>query len=75
MKIVGIKGTDSYLILTKGHDDPLKQLARVLSVSRETFYPEQKLHSILMRGYWEEYTGSQDKLKELLKLVKHRTNR
>lgn len=70
MKIIGIKGKDTYLILTKGHDDPFKQKARVLDVSRETFYPELKLHSILMRGYWKEYTGSQDLLKELLKQVK-----
>lgn len=72
MKILAKRGKNTYLILTKDHEDPLKRKGRVLSVICKTLYPEMKLDSILMRGYWEEYKGSQDKLKELLKSVENK---
>lgn len=64
MQIVAQQGknpeTASYLIMTGPNR------ARVFDGDVNILYPEFNMQSILSRGYWEDYTGSQDIIQALL---------
>lgn len=63
MQIVAQQGknpeTASYLIMTGPNR------ARVFDGDARIVFPEFNMHSILARGYWEDFTGSQDILPSL----------
>ncbi len=60
-KVVAQRGERVYLLTA---DDG--KMGRVLDLNNGEFFPEFNFQSILMRGYWEEYTGDKT-AEELLK--------
>jgi hypothetical protein len=70
MKIIAYQGTKRYL-LEVGLDHRGLPMGRVLDLGQGKLFPPFNIHSILARGYWEEYTGSQDILDDLLSRVVH----
>jgi hypothetical protein len=65
IKIIAISGHSRYLLT-----DDNGKTGQVLDVNQDMLYPKFKLQSILERGYWQDYTGSQDILNKLLENVK-----
>ena len=61
MEIIAIRGTRKYLVRIN------EKLGIVYDVNEDTLFPPFNLNSILARGYWEEYTGSQDQLLEKIR--------
>jgi len=63
MEIVARRGETSYLLETA------PGIGRVLDLEQKVLFPEFNIQSIIARGYWESYTGSQDELANLLSQV------
>jgi len=64
MEIIAKRGETSYLLETS------LGMGRVLDLEQKVLFPELNIQSILARGYWEPYTGSQDELANLLSQVR-----
>jgi hypothetical protein len=64
MKIIAISGNNAYLVQTE------KDKGRVLDMNQKIFFKPFNIHSILARGYWENFTGDQSILRELLMQAK-----
>lgn len=52
-KVIAKRGSDDFLLLTK------KDYGRVFIRSEKKLYPETFIHSIIARGYWDEWKGTQ----------------
>ena len=65
MRIIGQCGPSVYLIEVGDN------MSRVLDLERGVLFPPFSTLSITARGYWEEYTGDQSILPDLLKKVRH----
>jgi hypothetical protein len=59
--IVAQQGQSVYLLADKSG-----KKGRVLSLTQGILFKPFNIQSILARGYWEKYNGSQDKMDELL---------
>lgn len=68
MKIIADDGGSRYLII---RDDELRgdTMGRVLDAAEGVLYAPISAHSILARGGWFEYDGSQDMLDPLMDSV------
>jgi len=64
MEIVAKRGETSYLLET------VPGMGRVLDLEQKVLFPEFNIQSILARGYWEPFAGSQDELSNLLSQVR-----
>lgn len=62
--IIATQGSEAYLIEME------KNRGRVLDLNQGILFPEFNIHSIIARGGWEEFTGSQDILPDLIAKVK-----
>lgn len=67
MKIAYQRGKNDYLVV----EDSVEQIGpqtmgRILDSGDGKLYPELPVQSILARGYWDEFTGSQSILEPLL---------
>jgi len=62
MKVIARK-VDAEIFLVQD-DDASK--AQVLDMEQERLFPPFDLQSILARGYWENYSMSEDRLNELI---------
>lgn len=65
-EVVAIRGKSSFLLTSDGG-----KTGRVLNLNEGVFYPEFNFQSILMRGYWEEYTGDKT-AEELIKEIENK---
>lgn len=65
-EVVAQRGENSYLLTADGG-----KMGRVLDLDAGEFFPEFNFQSILMRGYWEEYTGDKT-AEELLKEIENK---
>lgn len=64
MKVIATRGPEAFLISIK------PQRARIYDAELHTLGPEMNLQSILARGYWREYTDSQDEILQQVKNLK-----
>ena len=69
-KIIGKRGKDNYLIYWGIRERDGADIARVLDLSQEKYFPPFNLQSILARGYWEPFEADEAFLHELLTKVK-----
>ena len=63
-EVAAVRGETSFLLTADNG-----KTGRVLDSDAGVLYPEFNFQSILMRGYWEEYTGDKT-AEELLRGVK-----
>ena len=68
MYIIGTQGPGRYLVDIEEERDGLG-LGRVLDLDQGLLFPPWPIGSIVARGYWQEYAGSQDVLPGLLRQV------
>lgn len=64
VKVIAIQGYSNFLIQTK------ENKGRILDLDRNEFFPEFLIQSIIARGYWENWQGSQKILKDIFKRAK-----
>lgn len=69
MRLIGRRSEDCYLAEVEARPDG-KRMARVLDLEQGIFFAPWPLHSILARGYWKEYEGTEAELATLLERVK-----
>lgn len=62
-RIIATQGSQCYLVLVA------EDRARVLDLEARRYFPAFNLQSILARGYWQAYRGSQRVLRDLIKRV------
>lgn len=64
MKIIGQQNNEIFLVLTKDSKDPAKRKGIIVNTLLEVIFPEQLMEALIKFGYWEDYEGSQDLIKE-----------
>lgn len=72
MKIIAQQNNEVFLVLSKDNKDPLKRIGFVVDMKRESIFPKQQIEVIMKFGYWEDYEGTQDLLKEFKKYKKRK---
>lgn len=63
IQIIAQQGDGRYLI-DLGYEDQ----GQIFDINEEKLYPPINIHSILARGYWEEYKGDTERDKLIVKL-------
>lgn len=67
---VSQSGAGRYLLAVSGTPGKEDCIGRVLDLAQGILFPDFPFDSILARGYWVDYKGSQDLLAELLPKVR-----
>lgn len=72
MKIIAQKNNEIFLILSRNNKDPSKRKGFIVDTLKEIIFPEQLMEALIKFGYWEDYVGSQDLIKEFKKYKKQK---